>query len=1295
MKAPAPFLRTKSAARAALALASAALLFLLSSFLIPALVTANHEQRSLNLLSHQAGRIQTRFQAVLKSMEQNQKLLDEIPLGGTPEEVFSRLKRIRIDPETEGICLFDGNWHLKLWTGSVLDLSAQAGDLENLVRRKGAAFLVRHKASVHLIMFRTANDGQVLAHFKALAFIPQFQSYYISDYHFLPAALQRNCDINYWSYWEDVSVFEKIFSRHGDQYTGQPRQKDGVQTVFFPLRGRDNTILATVSLSSPPLTERSAARRESCLLAFYMLAAAALAAALIAACQALRGDAGKSSPAAWLIPAILIVLRLIFFPLSRLGKVQSLSIFSPARASFLFPADLTKSPADIFLTSLLIFLLAAFGALRSRRIWDRPAGRRPKAVSYGIGLTALTFSGLLVVVFQRALEVLIANSSVNLLKISLSPAFILLHLAVVLFGASIWLAASAVLRAACRSMSRVLFFPALILVGIGVLEVLRAGAASPGFLAFQFLFLFLCWPPARFPGLLKKKEALFLLFSLGVLYMAASIEHHTALRTRSLLESYLKNSILSQEQWGNLFLEQSFPEIDKKRRAILSYLNNPDGTDMARGIWERTLIAKFNWYSSLEVLDAEGNVLSRFSLNVPKFYGQEADLPVSPDWSIVQKTLSFLGRERSYLVGYRDFAEDGVPMGRLVVRLSVDAENLPFLYSANPYFELVRASPLPSLNQYEFGTVIYSAEGRILFNPQNISAGVPAKVLDLLKTPGNTVWADFRDRQKAYHGCYFHERRRIFSIFMPKTEFRTYALQFLKLFFYDLILLLALSVPYVLLAKRRNLRKFFWSFSNRVYLSFLAIALIPMLLFAFFTRNLFDSIFARRFTEEAATHGSFARSVMEDFLLMQPADQETPLGPTEDLVLWISSTIGNDVNLYQEGRLVASSRREFFDSGLFPDLLDGDVYFKILFARSPYITQRQSVGHFSFQILTIPYYFQDSAFFISIPFPFEKQEVARATRDLVEFLLFLSAFFMAAVVVFARGIREMIITPVRKLLAGTHEVGLGNLEVSIQHKSQDEMRTLVEGFNTMIQSLKAHQQDLAEMGKKAAWAEMARKVAHDIKNPLTPIQLSAEHLLRVYEDRRGDFDKALKESTAYIISEVENLRRIAQEFMEISRETSLIKEPVDVKDILEETLQPYKKLLAGRIRFQEVFEGDDFSSRGDASKLKTAFRNILINAIEAIGPKGQIKIHAVRLKERMRVTIEDTGPGMDVETLNKIFEPYYSTKPIGTGLGLPIAKKIIEEHGGAIQISSAPGKGTCVEIGLPWFPAVRRETTAE
>jgi nitrogen fixation/metabolism regulation signal transduction histidine kinase len=215
---------------------------------------------------------------------------------------------------------------------------------------------------------------------------------------------------------------------------------------------------------------------------------------------------------------------------------------------------------------------------------------------------------------------------------------------------------------------------------------------------------------------------------------------------------------------------------------------------------------------------------------------------------------------------------------------------------------------------------------------------------------------------------------------------------------------------------------------------------------------------------------------------------------------------------------------------------------------------------------------------------------------------------------------------------------------------------------------------------------MARKVAHEIKNPLTPIQLSAEHVLKVYEDKRGDLDTTLKESMSYIISEVENLRRIAQEFMEIARDTTVRKEPVDLRVLLEETLQPYRRLLDERIRFRFVAEGTDFRTRGDAAKLKTALRNVVANAVEAVGQRGELDVTIGRRGDVLTVAVRDSGPGMSRETAERIFDLYFSTKEGGTGLGLPIAKKIVEEHGGTIRVASEPGRGTTVTIELPASP---------
>ena len=235
----------------------------------------------------------------------------------------------------------------------------------------------------------------------------------------------------------------------------------------------------------------------------------------------------------------------------------------------------------------------------------------------------------------------------------------------------------------------------------------------------------------------------------------------------------------------------------------------------------------------------------------------------------------------------------------------------------------------------------------------------------------------------------------------------------------------------------------------------------------------------------------------------------------------------------------------------------------------------------------------------------------------------------------------------------------------------------------MIRELKSHQQEIAEMGKKIVWAEMAQKIAHEIKNPLTPIQLSAEHLLRVYEDKRGDFSKALKESTTYIISEVANLRRIAQEFLELSRTTSLKKQDFDLRTVLHEVTGPYQSMLSERVTFREVLEGTDFRLHADPAKIKIAFRNLFVNAVEAIRGRGEIEVRLVAADDRLTLSIRDTGVGMEKDVLDRIFDTYFSTKDAGTGLGLPITRKIVEDHGGTIRAESAPGQGTTVTISLP------------
>ncbi len=1252
----------------------AALFFIGLSALLPPLITARHYEKSLGGLRKQAQAIKREFAALEAQVNLKKENLLRSPFPMDKDKIFQLFEETDVDPETDGLAYHDQPGGPSVWLGNVIDFRPASPD---------SSFIVRNKASVYLLSAQEIRPSEYLIIFRLLAFLPQLRAPYLEDYHFLRPKLLRNCHIDYWDFREDVSGFEKIFARHKDEYIGQPRLQNEIQTIFFPLRNEDGDIVATVNLSSPSLLSTQSSLRENLLLVFiiFLLLSVILLVSHLAKAHLFTGKK-KPLPLLFLFLS-LVGLRLLFFPLGQLEKVQSFPLFSPALASFFSVAGLTQSPADIFLTSLFLFLIT--GAL-TLVIWSRlNKGRPPLPLTPALGLNILIIGAAVIILFsyEKTVSRLVFNSSLNLLRFSADLVFLLLHLSLALFFLSLALLLFLAFRTSQVFSSR-LWKAVLVLIILSIpFRLIFEQERHVILLFLQAAVLVSLFLLARQPRLLGKKEVAVLALALTALFNAALLRHDSNSRLRSLLQNFLPEAIHSQENWADFLLHQSIPTIERGKEAVQAFLLNPGPEPLARSLWESTLAAKFNWYSTLEILDPDGDILSRFSLNIPQLYRPEIDLPLSTAWTVTNLTIPSLGKEREFIFSYKDWFSRDVCLGRTVFYLAVDPEMLPFLYSANPYFELLKVSSLPSLHQEEFGFAIFDNQGKIVFNPNKISSGISPENLDLLTTSKGRFWTAFQDKGKTYDAFCFRLNGRVYSFFIPRRSFMALSGEFLKLFSLYLGLTLFIFLLSSALWRKGSWKRMFWSFSSRVYAAFISITLTALLLFSFFSHNFFSRLFSQRFVEKAEVHANFSRNVMQDFIFLQQEERATLIAPTDDLVLWISSAIANDVNLFSEGRLVSSSRREFFDWGLLPELIDGETHYRIWNENKPFHTQRQKIGSYSFQSLTIPYTILQSQFLISLPFPFEEEEIARATEELVEFLVFISVFFIGLTLLFARAMGRMIISPVKKLLAGTREVSLGNLDIAIDHESRDEMKTLIDGFNAMIKNLKRHQQEIAELSKKAAWAEMAQKIAHEIKNPLTPIQLSAEHLLRVYEDRREDFDRAIKESISYIITEVENLRKIAQEFLELSKVTSVKKESFDLKDVVAEVISPYKKMLSERIKFREVYEGKAFPLLADKSRIKIAFRNIFINAIEAIRGKGIIEIRLAADREGLILQVRDSGEGMEKEVLDRIFDPYFSTKDVGTGLGLPIAKKVIEDHGGSIRVESQIGMGTVITIRLP------------
>jgi two-component system nitrogen regulation sensor histidine kinase NtrY len=212
---------------------------------------------------------------------------------------------------------------------------------------------------------------------------------------------------------------------------------------------------------------------------------------------------------------------------------------------------------------------------------------------------------------------------------------------------------------------------------------------------------------------------------------------------------------------------------------------------------------------------------------------------------------------------------------------------------------------------------------------------------------------------------------------------------------------------------------------------------------------------------------------------------------------------------------------------------------------------------------------------------------------------------------------------------------------------------------------------------------MARQVAHDIKNPLTPIQLNAEHLRRVHHDQGNPLGRVLDECVGNILAQVRLLRQIAGEFSSFASSPTARPAPSSLHELIAEVIEPYRTGLVGRVAIEIDVPETLPAVMVDKAVLARALINIIENALHAMPGAGALTVRAGQNGQAVHIRVSDTGVGMDSEAMARAFEPYFSTKAAGTGLGLPIAKRNVELSGGTISMSSERDKGTTVEITLP------------
>jgi two-component system nitrogen regulation sensor histidine kinase NtrY len=289
-------------------------------------------------------------------------------------------------------------------------------------------------------------------------------------------------------------------------------------------------------------------------------------------------------------------------------------------------------------------------------------------------------------------------------------------------------------------------------------------------------------------------------------------------------------------------------------------------------------------------------------------------------------------------------------------------------------------------------------------------------------------------------------------------------------------------------------------------------------------------------------------------------------------------------------------------------------------------------------------------------------------------------------IVFSLWIAARVSRPIEQLARAAEAVAGGNWDVRVSQRGRDEVSVLARSFNHMTDELKGQRERLVQSERVAAWRELARRLAHELKNPLFPLQLTVENLTRARELPPAEFDEIFRESTATLSAEIANLKKIIGRFSDFSKMPKPELERIDAKDVIERVRALYANAAVAndaKIHFETDVAGSPMPLNADPELLHRALSNLVLNAMDAMPNGGKLTLSAHPKGERVELRVSDTGEGLTPEECERLFTPYYTTKQHGTGLGLAIVQSVIADHAGTIAVESRAGHGATFIITLP------------
>lgn len=472
---------------------------------------------------------------------------------------------------------------------------------------------------------------------------------------------------------------------------------------------------------------------------------------------------------------------------------------------------------------------------------------------------------------------------------------------------------------------------------------------------------------------------------------------------------------------------------------------------------------------------------------------------------------------------------------------------------------------------------------------------------------------------------------------------------------------------------------------GKVRAALLSFAVVGLLFFGAGTQRLLTD----QYTEHAEA-SLLAKAHSAHMELQQKLDGQAPLDGDrsrylEHLLAQLSNVLFSDITLFDlHGRMLASSRPQIFSNGLLGPRMDAVAYARMVIEQASDLVHQESIGSAHYQSAYLPLRDRKGQVlgYLSLPsFADQRQQEQERSGVLVAVVNLFVLLFALSILV-ALFISNWTTRPLDLLKRSLQGVALQGENRPLSYHGHDEVGQLVEVYNRKVEELRESAEKLARSERETAWREMARQVAHEIKNPLTPMKLGIQHFQQAWDPHAPDARERLDRFSQSIVQQIDALNGVATAFSQFAQMPIAKPEALDLRDVVRAAVDVFHASPGIDIVFHD---GPALPVSADREHLLRAFNNLLKNAVQAIpeGRHGRIDVRlSIRNKEALAM-ITDNGIGIPVHSRERLFTPSFTTKSSGMGLGLAMVKRIVEQAGGRVWFESDENEGATFFVSLP------------